>query len=123
MTRMAGHSNPALTTYGLRRIGWCRVRPSRRSWSSKHHARVIIAAMKPAVIAWITILMTVIVAAQPRLTFDYPAMARRIVQQLALKAGERVMTIAHPGIFEDLIPYVRYEVLRAGAIDLGVAAA
>jgi aminopeptidase len=76
--------------------------------------------MKPAVIAWITILMTVIVAAQPRLTFDYPAMARRIVQRLALKAGERVMTIAHPGIFEDLIPYVRYEVLRAGAIDLGV---
>jgi len=76
--------------------------------------------MKPAVIAWITILMTVIVAAQPRLTFDYPAMARRIVQQLALKAGERVMTIAHPGIFDDLIPYVRYEVLRAGAIDLGV---
>jgi leucyl aminopeptidase (aminopeptidase T) len=76
--------------------------------------------MKPAVIASITILMTVIMAAQPRLTFDYPAMARRIVQQLALKSGERVMAIAHPGIFEDLIPYIRYEVMRAGAIDLGV---
>ena len=76
--------------------------------------------MKPAVITSITILMTVIVAAQPRLTFDYPAMARRIVQQLALKSGERVMAIAHPGIFEDLIPYIRYEVMRAGAIDLGV---
>jgi len=25
--------------------------------------------------------------AQPRLTFDYPAMAKRIVQQLALKPG------------------------------------
>src|SRR4029079_3567156 len=97
MTRMAGHSNPALTTYRLRRSGWCRVRPSRRPWSSKHHARVIIAAMKPAVIAWITILMTVIVAAQPRLTFDYPAMARRIVQQLALKGGHGGMDIPSPG--------------------------
>jgi leucyl aminopeptidase (aminopeptidase T) len=76
--------------------------------------------MKPAAIASITILMTAIMAAQPRLTLDYPAMARRIVQQLALKSGERVMAIAHPGIFEDLVPYIRYEVMRAGAIDLGV---
>ena len=58
--------------------------------------------------------------AQPRLTLDYPAMARRIVQQLALKPGERVMSLAHPGVFEDLLPYIRYEVMRAGGIDLGV---
>jgi leucyl aminopeptidase (aminopeptidase T) len=76
--------------------------------------------MKPAAIASLTILMTAVMAAQPRLTFDYPAMARRIVQQLALKSGERVMAIAHPGLFEDLMPYIRYEVMRAGAIDLGV---
>jgi leucyl aminopeptidase (aminopeptidase T) len=58
--------------------------------------------------------------AQPRLTLDYPAMARRIVQQLALRPGERVMELAHPGTFEDLLPYIRYEVMRAGGIDLGV---
>ena len=47
-------------------------------------------------------------------------MARRIVQQLALKPGERVMSIAHPGVFDDLLPHIRYEVMRAGGIDLGV---
>ena len=49
-----------------------------------------------------------------------PAIARRLVQQLALKPGERVLSIAHPAIFEDLLPYIRYEVMRAGGIDLGV---
>src|SRR6185295_19162376 len=58
--------------------------------------------------------------AQPRLTFDYPAMAKTLVRQLALKPGERVMSIAHPGVFDDLLPYIRYEVMRAGGIDLGV---
>lgn len=58
--------------------------------------------------------------AQPRLTFDYPAIAHAIVQRLALRPGERVMSIAHPGTFEDLLPHIRYEVMRAGGIDLGV---
>jgi leucyl aminopeptidase (aminopeptidase T) len=58
--------------------------------------------------------------AQPRLTLDYPAMAKRVVAQLALKPGERVLSIAHPGTFADLIPHIRYEVMRAGGIDLGV---
>ena len=60
------------------------------------------------------------VSAQPRLTLDYPAMARRLVQQLALKPGERVLSVAHPGTFAELMPHVRYEVMRAGGIDLGV---
>ena len=59
-------------------------------------------------------------SAQPRLTLDYPAMAKRIVAQLALKPGERVLSIAHPGTFADLIPHIRYEVMRAGGVDLGV---
>lgn len=59
-------------------------------------------------------------SAQPRLTLDYPAIARTIVRQLALKPGERVMSIAQPGLFADLIPHIRYEVMRAGGIDLGV---
>lgn len=56
----------------------------------------------------------------PRLTLDYPAIARRLVAQLALKPGERVMSLAHPGMFEDLLPSIRYEVMKAGGIDLGV---
>jgi leucyl aminopeptidase (aminopeptidase T) len=59
------------------------------------------------------------VFAQPRLTLDYPAMAHRLVQQLGLKPGERVIELAHPGMFEDLLPSIRYEVMRAGGIDLG----
>jgi len=60
------------------------------------------------------------VLAQPRMSFDYPAMARRLVQQLALAPGERVLSIAHPGTFAALIPFIRYEVMRAGGVDLGV---
>jgi leucyl aminopeptidase (aminopeptidase T) len=63
---------------------------------------------------------TMTLSAQPRLTLDHPAMARRLVQQLALQPGERVLSIAHPGTFADLLPHVRYEVMRAGGIDLGV---
>lgn len=58
--------------------------------------------------------------AQPRLTLDYPAIAKRLVQQLALKQGERVLSVAHPGVFDDLLPHIRYEVMRAGGVDLGV---
>jgi len=60
------------------------------------------------------------VFAQPQLSLDYAAMARRLVQQLALEPGERVLSIAHPGTFAPLIPFIRYEVMRAGGIDLGV---
>jgi leucyl aminopeptidase (aminopeptidase T) len=60
------------------------------------------------------------VTAQPRLTLDFQAMAKRIVQQLALEPGERVLSVAHPGTFAELMPHVRYEVMRAGGIDLGV---
>jgi len=61
-----------------------------------------------------------VLVAQPKLTLDYAAIAKRLVRQLALRPGERVMSIAHPGLFEDLAPYIRYEVMRAGGIDLGV---
>ena len=59
-------------------------------------------------------------ASQPRLTLDYPAMAQRLVRQLSLTPGERVLSIAHPGLFVELMPHVRYEVMRAGGVDLGV---
>jgi hypothetical protein len=71
-------------------------------------------------IAALTLVCAATISAQPRLTFDYPAIARRIVQQLALKPGERVLSVAHPGLFDELVPHLRYEVMRAGGIDLGV---
>ena len=68
----------------------------------------------------LAVVATLQVTAQPRLTLDYAAMAGRIVQQLALEPGERVLSVAHPGTFADLMTHVRYEVMRAGGIDLGV---
>jgi len=59
-------------------------------------------------------------AAQPRLTLDESAIAKRIVAQLALTPGERVMLIAAPGVFEPLITHIRYEVMHAGGVDAGV---
>jgi leucyl aminopeptidase (aminopeptidase T) len=65
-------------------------------------------------------LASVLVLAQPRLTLDHAAIAKRLVQQLALTPGERVMSIAMPGVFADLVPHIRHEVMRAGGVDLGV---
>lgn len=61
-----------------------------------------------------------VLSAQPRLTLDYAAMARVIVERLSLRPGERVLSIAHPGTFAGMIPHIRYEVMRAGGVDLGV---
>ena len=59
-------------------------------------------------------------AAQPQLTLDWPAMADRLVTQLALEPGERVLLVAAPGVFDDLVPHLRYAVMRAGGVDIGV---
>jgi leucyl aminopeptidase (aminopeptidase T) len=76
--------------------------------------------MRRSTTALVLVALAASAAAQPRLTLDYPAIAKRLVQQLALKPGERVLSLAHPGTFEDLAPHVRYEVMRAGGVDLGV---
>jgi leucyl aminopeptidase (aminopeptidase T) len=68
----------------------------------------------------VALAMRPILFAQPRLTLDYPAIAKRIVSQLALKPGEKVMSIAQAGVMANLLPYLRYEVMRAGGVDLGV---
>jgi leucyl aminopeptidase (aminopeptidase T) len=59
-------------------------------------------------------------AQQPRLALDNAALAGRIVRQLALKPGEHVIIVAHPGMLEPLVPHLRYEVMKAGGVDLGV---
>jgi len=82
----------------------------------KGHARsfLLFAAVAAA------LAMGQMLVAQQRLTLDYPAMAKRLVAQLALKPGERVLSLAQAGIMADLLPHLRYEVMRTGGIDLGV---
>ena len=49
----------------------------------------------PAVVA--ALAMGQLLVAQARLTLDYPAMAKRLVAQLALKPGEKVLSLAQAG--------------------------
>ena len=57
--------------------------------------------------------------AQPRLTMDWEAMAEQLVTQLAPAPGEKILLVARPGQFDELIPPLRYALMRTGAIDLG----
>lgn len=56
----------------------------------------------------------------PRFTMQWEALAGHIVERLDLQPGERFVAVAHPGLFDELIPHLRYEVMKAGAVDLGV---
>ena len=56
----------------------------------------------------------------PRLTMEWEALAAHIVGRLDLQPGERFLTVAHPGLFDELIPHLRYEVMKSGGVDLGV---
>ncbi len=58
--------------------------------------------------------------AQPRLTMDWEAMAERLVAQLAPQPGERILMLARPGNFDEILPHLRYALMEAGAVDLGV---
>lgn len=58
--------------------------------------------------------------ALPQRTMQWPALAARIVAQLQLEPGERVISVAQPGVFEEIVPFIRYEVIKAGGVDLGV---
>jgi hypothetical protein len=69
----------------------------------------------------VTLLARPEVVAQARFEMDYPAIARGIVERLALEPGERVLSVKPPGgRFDALVPHLRYEVMRAGGVDLGV---
>ncbi|MFL2771275.1 MAG: aminopeptidase [Rhodospirillaceae bacterium] len=56
----------------------------------------------------------------PQHTMDYKALAERIVEQLHLEPGEKVIALVQPGMFEDFVPHFRYAVMKARAIDMGV---
>lgn len=47
---------------------------------------------------------------------DHKALAERIVQQMRLEPGEKVLLLSHPGEFEPLIPLLRQAVARAGGV-------
>jgi hypothetical protein len=50
---------------------------------------------------------------------DWPALAARIVHQLAPQPGEKVLLVAAPGRFPALVAELRYAIVEAGAVDLG----
>jgi hypothetical protein len=52
-------------------------------------------------------------------SLDPEALASRIVTQLALEPGERVLLLMQRGAFDSLVPHLRYAVMRAGGVDLG----
>src|SRR3989442_15980885 len=55
----------------------------------------------------------------PQLTLDYAAMADKIAERLALHPGEKVLLLCHPGKFSEIVPALRYAVVKAGGVDLG----
>ncbi len=73
---------------------------------------------------WIpSVLLAASVHAQsvpPRHSLDNEAIAKKIIERLDMKEGETFLVVAHPGLFEEMIPYLRYEAMRVGAVDLGV---
>ncbi len=79
--------------------------------------------MRALIIMVITIGLTAgnrTLSAQARLSLDWQAVAEKIVERLVLEPDEQVLLVAHPGMFEELIPHLRYAVMNAGAIDVGV---
>ena len=55
-----------------------------------------------------------------RLDLDWQAVAGKILERLALEPGASVLLVARPGMFDALIPHLRYAVAEAGGTDLGV---
>jgi hypothetical protein len=84
-----------------------------RSWSAK--------VVRGAVLAWLFALATGVASAQGpvQLTLDHRAIADRIVRQLDLQPGEKVLLVTQPGAFDALVPHLRYAVVKAGGVDLG----
>jgi len=50
---------------------------------------------------------------------DYSALAERLVRQMALQPGEKVLLLSRSGDFEPIIPLLREAVIRAGGVDVG----
>ena len=62
-----------------------------------------------------TVLSAAPVAAQPRLTMDWQAIAERLVAQLDPQPREQILLLSRPGNFDEILPQVRYALMKAGA--------
>ncbi len=56
----------------------------------------------------------------PQHSMQWQALAERIVAQLQLEPGEKVISLGAPGKFAEIVPHLRYAVIKAGGVDLGV---
>src|SRR5882672_9615397 len=70
----------------------------------KYYGALLSTSRMRILVLFLSLALVATMSAQPQLTLDHAAMARQIVTQLALKPGERVLSIAHPGTFADLMP-------------------
>ena len=65
-------------------------------------------AMRRAV--WISsVLLAATLHAQsvpPRHSLDHEALAKKIIERLDMKEGETFLAVAHPGLFDEMIPYL-----------------
>lgn len=53
-------------------------------------------------------------------TFNWTAIADKLMERMDVQPGEKVMMVARPGEFDPLIPLLRQRIKTAGATDLGV---
>ncbi len=87
-------------------------------WLRVLHRRSIVALIS------ITLMLTSSPAwaqsALPQRTMKWQALAERVVEQLQLEPGEKVVLMGRPGIFEEIVPHLRYAVMSAGGVDLGL---
>ena len=76
--------------------------------------------MRFAIALVLASVVSVAPAAQPRLTMDWQAMAEQLVAQLDPQPGEQILLLSRPGNFDEILPHLRYALMEAGAVDLGV---
>ena len=96
---------------------WNRIRDRRSNVDGLHQGVDMRMPSTIIAVAWLSLSPLL---AQPRLTLDWEAMAERLVTQLAPEPGEKILMVARPGNFDDLIPHLRFALMNSGAVDLGV---
>jgi len=56
----------------------------------------------------------------PQQTMDWKAIAEQIIIQIDIEKDEKIISIVQPDMFEKIIPHIRYAVMKAGGVDMGV---
>ena len=56
----------------------------------------------------------------PQHSMDWSGIAAALVKRLQLEPGEEVVLVAHPERFQPLVAHLRYQIMAAGGVDLGV---